>query len=102
MDVVATISVISLLRGLPEMLDVHFFASIREAMNTDQLQIAPPDGVQSVRDLMQYLAETQPGFGELTAGKAPLLVAVNQTVVGLDTPVEAGDEIAFFPPMTGG
>ena len=84
------------------MLSVHFFASVREAMKTEQLELAPSEDVKSVREVMQYLADNQPGFRELTAGAAPLLVAVNQTVVDVDAPVNDGDEIAFFPPMTGG
>lgn len=84
------------------MLTVHFFASVREALDQDRLQLNLPADVQSVRDLMRYLDDNQPGFRDLSHGTVPLLVAVNQTVVDHDTPLTDEDEVAFFPPMTGG
>lgn len=84
------------------MVTVHFFASVREALDQDSVQFRLPADVQSVRDLMRYLDDAQPGFRDLNQGKVPLLVAVNHTVADQDTPLEEGDEVAFFPPMTGG
>jgi len=83
-------------------MNVHFFASVREAMGRETLQLSPPGDVASVRDLARHLADTHPAFQQLSAGAVPLLVAVNQTVVDWDAPIQEGDEIAFFPPMTGG
>jgi len=55
-----------------------------------------------VRELMQLLADLDPEFARLTTTDNALLVAVNQTVVALDHPLADNDEVAFFPPMTGG
>ena len=63
--------------------------------------MALPAGVATVGGLRDLLAAR----GEPWAALAPtknLRVAVNQQMVGFDTPVKAGDEVAFFPPVTGG
>lgn len=89
-------------RGPTAMLDIHFFASVREAMQEDRLQLEQPAEVTTVAGLIDYLEETRPRFAALNSSTNPLLVAVNQSVVARDAPLSDGDEVAFFPPMTGG
>ena len=75
---------------------VRLFASYREAAGVARLQAEVPEGAR-VRDLEQRLASRVPG---LTRARG--LVAVNQTYVGPDFLLHAGDEVAFIPPVSGG
>jgi molybdopterin synthase sulfur carrier subunit len=84
------------------MVALQYFASVREAMGREAEQLELPAGVTTVAELMQFLAGQDADFASLEQGANPLLVAVNQTVVDSSAAVKDGDEIAFFPPMTGG
>lgn len=83
-------------------LNVQYFASVRETMGMESEQFRVGDGTATVASLMQLLAERHEAFAQLADSDNPLLVAVNQTVVDNDAPLSDGDEVAFFPPMTGG
>lgn len=84
------------------MLTIHYFASIRETLNKAQDEIELPVDVHTVADLIAHLAAADPAFEATFATTQKILVAVNQTVVNRDQALAANDEIAFFPPMTGG
>jgi molybdopterin synthase sulfur carrier subunit len=51
---------------------------------------------------MEWVKGRGGGFAEAMADTSIVRVAVNQEYVQLDAPVKTGDEIAFFPPVTGG
>ncbi|BDA14379.1 molybdopterin synthase sulfur carrier subunit [Aeromonas caviae] len=81
------------------MIKVLFFAQVRELVGCDELSL--PCDYASADALRAALSERGDKWAlALEAGK--LLVAVNQTLVPLDTPLHDGDEVAFFPPVTGG
>lgn len=81
------------------MIKVLFFAQVRELTGCDTLQI--DESFPTVDALRAHLAGRDDRWAlALDSGK--LLAAVNQTLVPLDHPVQAGDEVAFFPPVTGG
>mgnify|MGYP006288048187 CR=1 FL=1 len=82
------------------MIRVLFFASLRERLGMDQLEV-PADGAASVADLRQALRARGAEWAELLDGEWAL-AAVNQTMARDHTPVSDGDEVAFFPPVTGG
>lgn len=78
---------------------VLYFASLKEALGTAGEKIDLPAGVATVGALRDWLA----GQGrERLATAKNLRCAVNQEMVGPDASVKAGDEVAFFPPVTGG
>lgn len=80
---------------------ILFFAGLREALGTSSESLALPAGVATVGALRELLTAR----GEIWTALATttnLRVAVNQQMVGMETPLKAGDEIAFFPPVTGG
>ncbi len=84
------------------MIDVLYFARIKENVGTGKERLALPAGVTNVNSLGAWLRERgEPWRSELAPGKA-LRVAVNQRMAKLETPIADGDEIAFFPPVTGG
>lgn len=81
------------------MIKVLFFAHVRELVGCDELSL--PCDYASADALRAALSERDDKWAlALESGK--LLVAVNQTLVPLDTPLHDGDEVAFFPPVTGG
>jgi sulfur-carrier protein len=81
---------------------VLYFARLREVLGRDSERLAlPADArtVAAVRDLLR----TRGGAWEVELAAArPVRVAVNQTMARMDTAVSPGDEVAFFPPVTGG
>ncbi|MCF8179173.1 MAG: molybdopterin converting factor subunit 1 [Sulfuritalea sp.] len=80
---------------------ILFFASLREALGVSSESLTLPHHVVSAGDLRNHLAARGEPWSVLVATKN-LRVAVNQQMVGLDTAIKAGDEVAFFPPVTGG
>ncbi len=79
-----------------------YFAWLREKAGVFSEDVSPPDGVATVADLIEWQIGRGGGHAEAFADEAMVRVAVNQEYVGLDHPVAAGDEVAFFPPVTGG
>jgi molybdopterin synthase sulfur carrier subunit len=80
---------------------ILFFAGLREALGSGSETLDLPAGIATVGELRDFLAARGEPWSALATTKN-LRVAVNQQMVGLDTPVKAGDEVAFFPPVTGG
>ncbi len=79
------------------MITVKFFAMTREQVGADSLtlDVAP----RSTSALKAELSQRGP---EWEKALATTLVAVNQTMSANDEPLSEGDEVAFFPPVTGG
>lgn len=82
------------------MIKVLFFARLREQLNCEGLELDCAD-LSSVTDVHQHLLQQYPGWANFLEDRK-LLVAVNQTLVKPQHPIAAGDEVAFFPPVTGG
>jgi len=81
---------------------ILYFARLREDMGIAQEMFELPAAVSDVKSLREQLAARGGASAvALGAGKA-VRVSVNQDLARNDTPVKAGDEIAFFPPVTGG
>lgn len=84
------------------MLRVLFFASIRERLGHASLSLEPSAECSSVQDLIRRLdAQEIPGCAALLEADNTL-IAVNREVVGAQYALADGDEIAFYPPVTGG
>ncbi|MDG1027033.1 MAG: molybdopterin converting factor subunit 1 [Gammaproteobacteria bacterium] len=84
------------------MLRIQYFASIRETLGRSDEELELPAQVGSVQDLIDHLLGVNPSFQRVFSAQNMVLTAVNQTVVDLDHPISENDEVAFFPPMTGG
>ncbi len=82
------------------MITVLFFAALREKLACDKLTI-DAQGITTVDDVKHVLVTLHPHWQAHLTHSA-LLFAVNNAMVALDHPVKAGDEVAFFPPVTGG
>lgn len=83
------------------MITVLFFAGLREAVGTSSETLALPAGVSTVSGLRDHLAARGEQWQALAKARN-LRAAVNQDMVPLTTAIKDGDEIAFFPPVTGG
>ncbi len=81
-------------------LSLHYFASVKESLNCDQESVELASG-NTVADLIKQLGERDAPWRQ-TLQDGDILVAVNQTMSSLDTKLHPGDEVAFFPPVTGG
>ncbi|MDJ0834320.1 MAG: molybdopterin converting factor subunit 1 [Gammaproteobacteria bacterium] len=84
------------------MIDVLYFASLREQLATAKEQYEADDGVTSIGELKQQLAQRGGAWSELFTQDQGLLCSVNQEMASEDTAIKSGDEVAFFPPVTGG
>ena len=81
---------------------VLFFASLREAVGEDTLDVSLASGA-TVAALRATLARRLSREGAAALADAEVRIAVNQRFVhGHDAPLAAGDEVAFLPPVTGG
>lgn len=82
-------------------LKILYFAGLREALGQSSEEFTLPAGIGSVGQLHAHLA-ARGGAWQALATTKNLRVAVNQTMTTMDAPVHDGDEVAFFPPVTGG
>lgn len=79
-----------------------YFSWIRERIGTDEEEVPLPEGVNTVAGLTDWLAARGDGYAEAFADPDRIRVAVNLEHVGPDHPVADEDEVAYFPPVTGG
>jgi len=81
---------------------VLYFAWVRERIGLAEEEVSPPAFVETVADLIEWLAARGPGHAEAFVDRARLRAAVDQDFVGLDAGVAGAQEVAIFPPVTGG
>ncbi len=79
-----------------------YFAWLRARIGQAEEELAVPVEVRDVAGLLEWLRGRGPGYAEALRDLSVIRVAVNQDYVGRDHPIRAGDEVALFPPMTGG
>ena len=83
-------------------LRILYFARLREVFGTGEEMAELPAGVASMGELLDWLrARGGVWAAELAEGRA-FRMAVNQDLAAPDTPLHEGDEVALFPPVTGG
>ena len=84
------------------MVKLLYFARLREDLGTGAETLALPAGVGTVAGLRAHLMARGGAWASVLANGKALRVAVNQEMADPVTPIKAGDEVAFFPPVTGG
>ncbi len=84
------------------MVKILYFAGLREATGQGAEEFALPDDVRDVAALRALLRKRGDAWAEALAESKRVRAAVNQDMAAGDTPVTDGDEVAFFPPVTGG
>lgn len=79
-----------------------YFAWLRTKLGQGEETVTPPASVDSVGKLIEWLKGRGPAWQAALGDLKKLRVAVNQDYVGFDHPLRAEDEVALFPPVTGG
>lgn len=83
------------------MVKLFYFASVREQLGLGEETLALTPGITTVAKLIEQLA-TRGNNWQLLTDDTTVLIAVNQQISERSAPLQDGDELAFFPPMTGG
>jgi molybdopterin synthase sulfur carrier subunit len=82
-------------------IQLRLFARFREELGVDCEPLAL-DGVSCVGDLLGQLRQRGGAWSRLLAEDQRVMMAVNQQMASPGTPLQEGDEVALFPPVTGG
>ena len=81
---------------------ILYFAWLRTKIGVPSEMVEPPTEVTNVGALVDWLKTRSAGHAEALANAKVVKVAVNQEHVTYDHPIAVGDEVALFPPVTGG
>jgi molybdopterin synthase sulfur carrier subunit len=81
---------------------ILYFAWLRNKIGVGEEEVNPPYEVATLGALIEWLKGKGPAYAEALGDERLVRAAVNQDYAHPDHPVKAGDEIAFFPPVTGG
>ncbi len=81
---------------------VLYFARLKEAVNYSSEEIDLPEAIKTITALKNYLSERGEIWANLFDGKQVVRAAINHALVDDLATIQAGDEVAFFPPVTGG
>ena len=81
---------------------ILYFAWMRERMGRTEEALRLPSGVETVAELVGFLHDRDAAGAAAFAHPAMVRAAVNQEFASPATPLQDGDEVAFFPPVTGG
>jgi len=84
------------------MIKILYFAGLREATGTGAEELMLPADVRDIAGLRAWLRGRGGAWAEALAESRRVRAAVNQDMAASDTVVADGDEVAFFPPVTGG
>lgn len=84
------------------MVTLSYFAWVREGMGRDGEALALPPHVETIADLVGWLAGRDPAGAAVFADPARIRAALDGAMVPLDATIGAATEIALFPPVTGG
>ena len=79
-----------------------YFAWVRQKIGSSEEDITAPSSVTTVAALVEFLRKRGAGYEAAFRDVKLLRVAVNQDYVGREHPLREGDEVAIFPPVTGG
>jgi len=82
------------------MIKVIFFAALREQLNCNEMELNA-EGISNVSQVKQTIIAEHPEWQAILENVS-LLSAVNHDMVNGESAVNSGDEVAFFPPVTGG
>lgn len=79
-----------------------YFAWVRERVGKTEEVIAPPEGVATIAELMDWLSGRGEEYAHAFENRKVIRAAIDRMHVKPDAPIAGAQEVAFFPPMTGG
>ncbi len=83
------------------MIKILYFASLRERIDTDAEQMELP-AMATIDGIMEILRARDDAWADAFSDNNQILAAINQEMANTKESIKDGDEIAFFPPVTGG
>jgi len=83
------------------MINILYFSSIRDRINTSSEEIKLPTDA-TVSGVLEILKARDGVWTDVFSGKSMVLTAINQIMAKPQDHIKDGDEVAFFPPVTGG
>ena len=81
---------------------ILYFAWVRQRTGIDEEEVTVPESVRDVAGLLDWLKSRGPGFEEALQDPSAIRIAVNQEFAQPESALSPDDEVALFPPMTGG
>ena len=81
---------------------IKYFSWIKEHIGKSEEQIELPGNINNVNELINYLKEIDKKYNLIFEKKELIKIAINKTYSSLESKVKNNDEVAFFPPVTGG
>lgn len=84
------------------MIQIRYFARLRERLETGAEQVELTPELTDLRALTAYLSGRGGVWADALGPDQSLMTAINQEMAGPDTRIRDGDEVAYFPPVTGG
>jgi molybdopterin synthase sulfur carrier subunit len=92
----------AVVRIMNKPLNILYFAWMRERIGSAHEELSMPDGVATVAELIDYLSAQDVAHASAFRNRNTVRCAVNQEFASASARIHPGDEIAFFPPVTGG
>ncbi|CAO1653195.1 molybdopterin converting factor subunit 1 [Parasphingorhabdus sp. NYA22] len=83
-------------------LDIVYFAWVRERLGVDQEQVKLGDGIETISDVLNMLVARGDVYADIFADIAKLRFALDQDYGVPASPIGSAQELAIFPPVTGG
>ena len=87
---------------MTSLIKVLYFARLKESLNYSTEDIDLPADITNVVHLKAHLAKRGEAWANLFNGKQSIRAAINHALVDDNAQIKDGDEVAFFPPVTGG
>lgn len=83
-------------------MQILYFSRVREAIGKAQETLTPPKDINTVEKLLNWLSDQDEGYKQAFRNRDSLRAAINQNFASLDQTIKMDDEVAIFPPVTGG
>jgi len=81
---------------------ILYFAWLRQKIGVSREEIDPPSEINTLGELIRWLKGQSPGHADAFLDETAVHAAINHEFATTDVAIKPGDEIAFFPPITGG